>query len=740
MSEEKKAALIDEKQGYQFGTFKGVFTPSILTILGVIMYLRFGWVLGNVGLIQTLIIVTIATAITFLTGLSISALATNMKVGGGGTYYIISRSLGLEAGAAVSLPLYFAQALGISFYIAGFAESLVAIFPGLPFKLIGVSTLCILAIMSYVSANFALKTQFIVLALLGASLVSFFLGKPIDMPETIIAAEVPARQGFWIVFAVFFPAVTGIEAGLALSGDLKDPTKSLPLGTLSSVVLSYIVYIAIPLFLSSIIADQRILLINPFIMKDVAAVGSLIVLGVWGATLSSALGALLGAPRTLQAMARDRIVFPIIGKGFGKGQDPRIAVVISFVVALGGILAGDLNLIAPVLSMFFLTAYGILNLSAALEGLIGSPSWRPKFAVPWGYSFIGACCCFAAMFMINAGATFIALIVSSAVYVLVKKRQINTSWQDMRYGILNLLLYFIMHKLEERKPDERTWRPNLLVLSGSPQSRWHLIELANAITCKRGFMTISTIIPEDSHSPERLDNLKDALRSYIRENRVRALMNVHPAKDILTGAQEMVKAHGFGSIAPNTIILGETEKKENFLEYAKLIKLVHQLQRNLIIVRNGEIQVKSDEQLRMDVLWRGKQKNAGLMLALAYLIRISDKWNKAQLTVKTIINEPEKESEVKNWLEDFIKKQRLKAEADIIVNAENKDVFTLMKENTHDANLVFIGMRPPEENETDEAYSEYYAHLLEKTKQFPATVMVLASEDIDFSKMFPQEK
>lgn len=742
MSEEKsKTHSAAQAKGYQFGTFKGVFTPSILTILGVIMYLRFGWVLGNVGLVKTLLIVTISTAITFLTGLSISALATNMRVGGGGTYYIISRSLGIETGAAVSLPLYFAQSLGISFYIAGFAEALVSIFPFLPFKIVGVCTLLALAALSYTSANIALKAQFLILATVCISLVSFFMGSPIGSAETVAAADfIPTRLPFWAVFAVFFPAVTGIEAGLAMSGDLKDPAKSLPFGTLAAVITSYFVYMAIPIFLFKTISDERIFLLDPFVMRQVARWGFVIVLGVWGATLSSALGALLGAPRTLQALARDHVVPPIIGKGFGAGKDPRIAVIISFVVAFWGIIAGDLNIIAPILTMFFLTAYGLLNLSAALEGLIASPSWRPKFKVHWGYSLAGALGCFAAMFMINPGATFVALFVSISVYLIMKKRRINASWSDMRYGILMLVLYFVIHRLENRKPDERTWRPNVLVLSGTPQSRWHLIELADAIACKRGLLTVATILTDEDATPERVDNLRDALRSYMKENRVRALTNLHVAADMLSGAREMVKGYGFGSVAPNTIMIGETEKRENFVEYAKFIALVHRMRRNLVIVRKGEFQVEPGQELRMDVLWRGKEKNASLMLAFAFLIRMSAKWDKTRLMLKTFVNEDAQREIAEKTLQTFIFERRIDAEASVIISEGGTDVFATIEENIHDANLVFVGMRAPREDEPPEEYARYYEFLLDKTKAYPATVFTLASEDIAFHKIFSEEK
>jgi hypothetical protein len=203
--------MTDSDQGYRFNAFKGVFTPNILTILGIIMYLRFGWVLGNVGLFQTLIIVTLSTVITLITSLSVSVLATNMKLGGGGAYYIISRSLGIEAGAAIGLPLYIAQTLGVSFYVIGFAESLSGMIPWLEIQEIGIITLAVISILAIVSADFALKVQYIILVLIGASLVSFFAGSAEGIPAAVLArAGGPEKEAFWTVFAVFFPAVTGI--------------------------------------------------------------------------------------------------------------------------------------------------------------------------------------------------------------------------------------------------------------------------------------------------------------------------------------------------------------------------------------------------------------------------------------------------------------------------------------------------------------------------------------------------
>jgi solute carrier family 12 sodium/potassium/chloride transporter 2 len=731
----------EEKQGYAFGTFKGVYTPSVLTIFGVIMYLRFGWVLGNVGLFGTLLIVTLATAITFLTALSISAMATNMKVGGGGAYYIIARSLGLEAGAAIGLPLFFARAIGVAFYISGFTEALLMIGnplpcdPALAAKIISAVTLVGLTALAYFSADLALKVQFGVFAAIALSLISFFLGTP--SPEALAVppeAVIPPRVGFWVVFAVFFPAVTGIEAGLGLSGDLKNPAKALPLGTLLAIVTGYVVYMVMPVFLNGKITDSNLLLIDSNIMATVAAWAPLIMLGVFAAALSSALGSLLGAPRTLQALALDRIIPRFIGRGYGKDKaDPRIATFISFLVALAAVLLGDLNVIAPILSMFFLLSYGLLNLSAGLEGLIESPSWRPRFKVHYAVSLLGAVACFAAMLMIDAGATLVSIFVTALVFYLVKRRRLNAHWADMRYGILTLLVRFAINRLNRLKPDERTWRPQILALSGSPKSRWHLVEMANSLTQHSSALTVASILPVEDWSAEKVQSMEESLRDYLEKRQVDAMVKIFPSPDMLSGARALVRAYGYGPLSPNTILLGDTENRASFNEFAELIRLVYRTRRNLVMLRESDVE-NAEEADEIHVWWGGNKDNIGLMLTLAYQIQKSPVWKQSKLILKTIVNSEDEQEAARERLSTFIEEQRIPAETDVLIK-RLPNVYDIIRQGSSDAGLVFMGMRPPGDEELDEAYAGYYGTLMEATEEMPPLAFVLAAEAIEFRQV-----
>ncbi len=733
-------------EGYAFGAFKGVFTPSILTIFGVIMYLRFGWVLGQVGLPLTLLIVTMATSITFLTGLSLSATATNMRVGGGGAYYMISRSLGIEAGAAIGVPLFLAQSIGVAFYITGFAEALagnVDITPWiaqLPFavtevRLISIVTLLVLTVIATVSADLALKAQLLILTVIAFSLISFAMGNAPEGVAVESVVDISRQLPFWAVFAVFFPAVTGIEAGLSMSGDLKNPAKALPRGTLAAVLVGYVAYMAIPIMLLRFVPDRNRLLTDPMVLQSVARWGSLIMLGVWAATLSSALGSLLGAPRTLQALSRDRIFPRFLGRGHGPRNDPRMASGITFIVALSAILLGDLNLLAPILSMFFLTSYGLLNLSAGLEGVIDSPSWRPSFRVHPAFSFIGAAGCLAAMFMINSGATFVTITAAGVIYGIVKRRNLKVQWGDMRYGVLTLLAGYAIRRLSLKTPDERTWRPNILVLSGAPQSRWYLIEMAHALARSASSMTVAAIVSGESWSLERIRSLRRSIGDYLNKRDVNALVKVMHDDDYFDGAAALIKAYGFGPIKPNTILLGDSEKPENIDRFAGLILQGYRMGRNLVLVREKENESPPTVPVApfLDIWWSGQRTNLGLVLTLACLLKRSAAWSGAVIRLKRVIDDKADQAEITATISEHLQDQRLEVLVELVPR-NGTDVFDLIRNSSRDAALVFLGMRNPEPGETPVAYAGYYRRLHEKTHGL-SVVYVLAANQVDFTKI-----
>ncbi len=234
----------------RLGTFGGVFTPSILTILGVIMFMRAGFVIGQSGILHALLILFLAKSITTLTALSISAVSTNTPVAGGGAYFLISRSLGPEFGGAIGLALFCAQAVSVPFYTLGFTEALVRTFPDMAahFRTIALATGLFLFLISWVGAGWAIKTQYVIMAFLALSIVAFLGGAAVNFKMDLFGENWPAvyashEMSFWTMFAIYFPAVTGIMAGVNMSGDLKDPARSIPVGTLAAVGTGFLVYL-----------------------------------------------------------------------------------------------------------------------------------------------------------------------------------------------------------------------------------------------------------------------------------------------------------------------------------------------------------------------------------------------------------------------------------------------------------------------------------------------------------------
>jgi amino acid transporter len=711
------------------GTFGGVFTPSILTILGVIMYLRFGWVVGNAGLRNTLIIVTIASAITLLTGLSIAQIATDQEVRTGGAYYMVSRSLGSEIGGAIGIPLYIAQALSVALYTLGFAESVNAVAPDIPVRPLALATTVLVTVLALVSARTAIRAQYVIMAAIVLSLVSFFAGTGSTTPEALPPGGFD-REPFWGVFAVFFPAVTGIMAGVNMSGDLAQPRKSIPRGTLAAIAVSYVVYMIIPVVLERR-ADTGALIEDPLIMRQLALWGPAILIGVWGATLSSALGSILGAPRILQAVARDDILprpLRFLGRGSGPDDVPRIGTYFSLALALGVVAVGDLNAVAPVLTMFFLASYAVVNFVSAGERFLRNPSFRPTFRVHWSLSLVGAIGCAAVMFLINPLATVVALAFVLAIWGILSRRQARARWGDIRQG---LWLALVRWSATHIRPSVHTksWRPNILVLAGSPTKRWYLIDLANGLSHNRGLLTVATILPDPTPS-ERKKHLAETLRDHLAERDVDALVRVVSAPSSYIGASVLVEAYGLGGLVPNTVLLGDGETTSDPVEYATMIKRLHDAGRNVILVRADE-GTDFGSRRSIDVWLSSMRDNGALMITLANTLRAARSWRKATITIRMIVESEEAVEEVARNLRSLLAQARLVAGVDVIADA--RPVPEVISDGFGSPDLILIGLPDPCQHADD--FSAPLAEMLASIHTTSPTAFVLASNDVDLEAL-----
>lgn len=694
------------------------------------MYLRFGWVVGNVGLVGSLIIVTLATSITFLTSLSLAAIATDQQVKIGGAYYMISRSLGIESGGAVGISLYLAQALSVSMYTVGFAESIVQVFPTLNEKLIAVAAILFVAGVALISAKVASRVQYFILAAIVISLISLIFGSPIESTEVELwGVSAENSVPFWVVFAVFFPAVTGIDVGVNMSGDLKDAAKSIPKGTFMAVAAGYIIYMVLPIILATR-ADSLSLIEDPMIMRRIAFWGDAILIGVWGATLSSALGSTMAAPRVLQALARDGVLPPVmarLGKGSGKENLPRMGTLFTLIFTVTAVLLGDLNMIAPILTMFFLTAYGVLNISAGVENVLKSPSFRPRFKVHWFFSLLGAVGCIGAMILINPWATLIAAIFVAAIFFWLKHRNLQKTWGGVGRGILLSLIRSSLMRLGE-VADPKNWRPHFLVFSGAPLSRWYLIAMANSFVQGKALMTVATVLTKPNIKKKRLKDFEQHTKDFLSKRSIYTMVHMVPASNPYIGAKTMVDHYGLGSLVPNTIILGDTREESHLPDYCDMISYFYRSQRNVIIL-DMEEDYGANPKENIDLWWGGLKLNGALMIVMAHLLKRSLEWRDATLTIKMVVPNESAAKDAERNLVAMIDKMRSNADYELII-AGDRSFPEILCESSRVADLVFMGLKEP-----DDDYAHYYRRLQANTSKLKNKVFILAGEDISFEEV-----
>jgi len=692
------------KTSAKFGTFKGVFTPSILTILGVIMYLRFGWVVGQGGLLGSIAVVVLAHVISFTTGMSIVSIATNREVKAGGDYYMISRALGMPIGGAIGLALFFALALSTSLYLIGFAESFLDTFgienTLMARRIAGTVTLIGITTVTFLSTSLALKVQYFILAAIALSLISLFAGQPdLDAPAKVNLWFSEGSASFELVFAVFFPAVTGFTAGVAMSGDLKDPRKSLPVGTMAAIIVGMLVYLAIPVFLA-LKVDGAMLREDKMIMMKVALVPALVVAGVFAATLSSALGSILGAPRYLQALANDGVVPGFLGKGHGVLNEPRVATVVTFFIAEAGILVGELDLIARVVTMFFLTSYGFLCLASGVQTWSGISSFRPDFRTPAWVSFAGAVVCLGVMFKLDAMAMAAAILVMGVIYLVLVRRQSKvvpgSSWRGFWSAVVSTGVQYLHHK----SMDSMNWSFNAVVFGGSPSERGHLIDLARWVVGERGLATYFYLVEGDLRTQRSAANaLEPVIREDVTARYPGMLSRTVVTRSVYDGICQTSQSYGLAGMTPNTVVMGWAEEGDRPEGFTELMRDLMALDHNLLFLRHDDARGFGDRR-EIDVWWRGLERNGALMLLLADLLDDSDDWKRPRIRINVLVDDDAQIEETTSKLREVLTKSRVRAEPNVLSRAgDDRPIADAIREVSGAADLVLMGLRPPADGE-----------------------------------------
>lgn len=721
----------------KLGTFAGVFTPSILTILGIILFLRLGFVVGSAGLMRALIIITLANAISVLTSISLSAVATNLKVKGGGDYYLISRTLGVEFGGALGLVLFMAQAVSIAFYCIGFGEA-VSAFSDHPWanpQWIALVAVAFLFVFAWLGADWATRFQFGVMFFLTAALVSFYIGgfKHWDFEMVVANWHTPVdAPGIWILFAIFFPAVTGFTQGVSMSGDLADPQHSLPLGTFMAVGVSIVIYFSVAVVLAGVLPLDQLQMDNGA-MKKAARWGFFIDAGVVAATLSSAMASFLGAPRILQSLATDR-VFPFLtffAKGYGVSDNPRRAVLLAGAIAVLTIIMGNLNLVAAIVSMFFLISYGLLNYATYFEAKTASPSFRPRFRFfNRRLSLIGALACMGVMLAIDPLIGIVAVAIIFAIYQYLKRTAGPARWADSQRSYHLQEIRNHLQGLANEPEHARDWRPHILALSNHEERRGQLLQMADWLAGESGFTTAVKII-EGSGGP-MMRHQKEAeqdLRNHLRQLGGLAFAKVVCAPDRLSALSTLVQSYGIGPLRPNTVMLNwyspETEHNTHRLEQMnRVLRGAHYLGCNLIITKVHEALLEmADEnrQRRIDVWWQG-DATGRLALLLAYLMKRTRLWQDAVITILSV-EEQYRTDQGRQALAAEIDKARIDAVLEIPDSADQQGVV----ERSAQSDMVFLPFR----FKNDQIISLFDRPAFELLRWMTTTALIQAAEDID---------
>ena len=699
----------------KFGTFTGVFLPTLLTILGVIMYIRLPWVVGNAGLLGALAIMGVAMGITACTGLSLSSIATNTRIGHGGPYAIIARSLGLEVGGSVGIPLYLTRPLGVAMYIFGFREGVVWVGAelGLDFGGFWIALLIDLVVfalifgISYVSADLAFRVQYVILAIIGLSLLAVIFAPVTFEPSDVVwwgdykgfpEQEFAEKATFWGVFAVFFPATTGILAGANMSGDLKNPRTAIPNGALWAIGVSSVVYVLLAIWAARA-APAEDLVSNYNIMMDLSLWGPAVLAGLLGATFSSALAGMVGGPRILMAMGQHRIIPMSEWLSAIRSGEPRNSLVVTGVLTFASLMFRDLNTIAPLLTMFFLITYCVINLVVLIEGGLRLASFRPTLQVPLWVPITGAVGCVFSMFIVSPTFGVIAVGVVLAIYVSIARlgKFAHGEEDDVRSSIFAALAEWAAAKVTELgEASPRAWKPNLMIPAEDPAEIRGEYKFLLDVCRPEGSIKLLGLATDKN--VEELGPQIERLGTSFQQNDVFCTWSIVDSAAFSTGVASGLQALQSAFFRPNILFLTVPRIAERRDEFREIIDNARRTRVGILLM--GMHPKAGLGQSNVINLWLrppdpelGFRENfqvANLNLILLMGYRLSRTW-KAHLNLITVVPEGVDTSAAEQFLVEIIDLARMPAGTTrrVLTGAFDDNL-----RQSPPADLQILGLRP----------------------------------------------
>nr|XP_029721458.1 solute carrier family 12 member 4 isoform X3 [Aedes albopictus] len=780
----------------RMGTLIGVFLPCIQNIFGVILFIRLTWVVGTAGAIFGFLIVLCCCCVTMLTAISMSAIATNGVVPAGGSYFMISRSLGPEFGGAVGMLFYTGTTLAAAMYIVGAVEIVLtymapwlSIFGDFTkdasamynnFRVYGTGLLCVMGLIVYLGVKFVNKFATVALACVIFSIIAVYAGifnnidgndklfmcvlgkrllrdiavdnctkevggplyntfceggecdpyftehnvslvrgikglksgvffdnifpsflqegqfiaygldpehiEPLDRPS-FNQVYADCTTAFTILIGIFFPSVTGIMAGSNRSGDLADAQKSIPIGTIGAILTTSTVYLSCVMLFAGTV--DNLLLRDKFgqsiggklVVANMAWPNQWVILiGSFLSTLGAGLQSLTGAPRLLQAIARDGIIpflepFAVSSK---RGEPTR-ALILTLLICQSGILLGNVDLLAPLLSMFFLMCYGFVNLACAVQTLLRTPNWRPRFKFyHWSLSLIGLTLCMSIMFMTSWYFALIAMGMAVLIYKYIEYRGAEKEWGDGIRGIALSAARYSLLRLEEGPPHTKNWRPQILMLSKlnddyTPKYR-KLFSLVSQLKAGKGLVVVVSLIQGDfTKRAGEAAAAKQSLRKLMEDEKVKGFCDVMVASNVADGLSHVVQTIGLGGMKPNTVILGwpygwrQSEDDRTWHVFLQTVRNVSAARMALLVPKGiNFFPTSQDKKIsgNIDIWWI--VHDGGLLMLLPFLLKQHRSWKNCKMRIFTVAQMEDNSIQIKKDLKMFLYHLRIEAEVEVV--------------------------------------------------------------------------